>query len=251
MHQFCVFLFVFYCMDFNITYAAIKTISLPPSICSYGEEDYKVNPQHSYRVVYNGGKVKRFCALLMFYGFSDDKDYNEYTHQKCISMEVFNIDCGSTNVTLEYRTIIGTSSFRSLKDTVLQHTYSCNDQLSDIPEFCTTNSSYHEDLYIHLVANENTASRIVFNVRSGDKYELDCNNTIFESCKDQGENKNQVHDSSDDDSPNLEALPYIGAIAGVLLILAIPTAVVLWRRYRRRKKKHERIRNVEKEVYDM
>ncbi|CAG2206008.1 unnamed protein product [Mytilus edulis] len=147
MHQFCVFLFMFYFLDFSITYAAIKTISLPPLTCSYGFEDYKINPEHSYKVVYNGGKIKR-----------------------------------SLN-----------------KDTFLQHTYSCNDQLSDIPEFCTTNSSYHQDLIINFVANENTASRIVFNVRNGDKYKLDCNNTLFESCKDQGENKNQKHDSSDND----------------------------------------------------
>ncbi|XP_063398016.1 uncharacterized protein LOC134682977 isoform X2 [Mytilus trossulus] len=228
-----------------------KHVSLSPLKCSYGVQDFKVNPEHSYKVVYNGGKIKMFCALLLFYGFSDDKDYNEYTYQKCVSIEEFNSDCGSSNVTLEYRTLTGTASVRYLKDTFLQHTYSCNDQLSDIPEFCTTNSSYHQDLYIHLVAPENSAARIVFNVRNGDKYKLDCNNTIFESCKDQGENKNQKHDSSDDDSPNLEALPYIGAIAGVLLILAIPTAVVLCRRYRRRKERRERIRKVEKEVYDM
>ncbi|XP_071121010.1 uncharacterized protein [Mytilus edulis] len=253
MHQFCVFLFMFYFLDFNITYAAIETISLPPLTCSYGFEDYKINPEHSYKVVYNGGKIKRLCALLRFYGFSDDKDYNEYTYQKCISIEEFNIDCGSSNVTLEYRTKkTGISSIRVLnKDTFLQHTYSCNDQLSDIPEFCTTNSSYHQDLIIKVVANENTASRIVFNVRNGDKYKLDCNNTLFESCKDQGENKNQKHDSSDNDSPNLDALPYIGAIAGVLLVLAIPTVVVLCRRYRRRKERRERIRKVEKEVYGM
>lgn len=93
----------------------IIAVSLPPLTCSYGFEDYKVNPEHSYKVVYNGGKIKRLCALLRFYGFSDDKDYNEYTYQKCISIEEFNIDCGSSNVTLEYRTKkTGISSIRSL-----------------------------------------------------------------------------------------------------------------------------------------
>lgn len=93
----------------------IIAVTLPPITCyTNGLKNCKVNVEHSYRVVYNGGKIDRSSVLLGFYGFSDDQDFRDYTYQKCISMEVFDIDCGSTYVSLQYRIRTGQSVVRHM-----------------------------------------------------------------------------------------------------------------------------------------
>ncbi|CAC5387497.1 unnamed protein product [Mytilus coruscus] len=157
-------------------------------------------------------------------------------------MEVFDIDCGSSDVSLQYRIRTGQSVVKHLNDTRLQHTYSCNDQKWNIPEFCTTNSNDKESLYVNLVADKYSASRIVFNVRSGDKYKLDSKNTFVDTSEDKG----KIHYI---DLLENGPIPLLTAIFGTLFIVAIVATIALCRRYRRKKARRERIRNVEREVY--
>ncbi|XP_063399306.1 uncharacterized protein LOC134683920 [Mytilus trossulus] len=122
MHQLSFSFFVFYFLEFNIINANEIKITLPPITCyTNGLENIKVNPEHSYKIVYNGGKIAKSCALVGFFGFADDKDFRDYTYQQCVSMEVFDIDCGSTDVSLQYRIRTGQSVVRHLKLSACRH----------------------------------------------------------------------------------------------------------------------------------